>query len=140
VRVPERGKIAGVCAGIANYFDTDVSLVRFAWVVLTIVPGAIVGGVLAYLAAWLLMSESTGPAAAAVPERLVRPTTDRKIAGVCSGFARYFHVDPTAVRVAWVILTIYPCVIVLGVIAYLVAWLIIPPEPLAPMHPAPSPV
>jgi phage shock protein PspC (stress-responsive transcriptional regulator) len=35
------------------------------------------------------------------------------------------------VRVAWVVLTIVPCAIVFGVIAYLVAWLVIPsaPEP-----------
>ena len=41
------GKVAGVCAGIANYFDVDVVLVRAAWVVFSIVPGAVIGGVLA---------------------------------------------------------------------------------------------
>ena len=51
------GQIAGVCAGIANYFDVDVVLVRAAWVVFSIVPGAIVGGVLAYSAAWLIIPE-----------------------------------------------------------------------------------
>lgn len=49
------GKIAGVCAGLANYFEVDVVLVRAAWVVLSIVPGALIGGVLAYLAAWLVI-------------------------------------------------------------------------------------
>ena len=51
-------RIAGVCGGLAEYFNVDVSLVRLAWVVLTIVPGAIFFGVLAYLAAWVLMPES----------------------------------------------------------------------------------
>ena len=32
-------QIAGVCGGIARYFDVDPVLVRIAWVVLTIVPG-----------------------------------------------------------------------------------------------------
>ena len=34
-------QIAGVCGGIAHYFDIDPVFVRVAWVVLTIVPGAI---------------------------------------------------------------------------------------------------
>jgi phage shock protein C len=138
-RLPERGKIAGVCAGIADYFDTDVSLVRLLWVVLSIIPGALIGGVIVYAAAWILMSVGVAPATAP-PERLVRPLADRKIAGVCGGLARYFHADPTFVRLAWVILTIYPCAIVFGVIAYIAAWLIIPSERLAPMQPVTSPV
>ena len=55
VRRPAEGKIGGVCAGLADYFNTDVALVRAAWVVLSIWPGAVVLGVIAYLAAWLLM-------------------------------------------------------------------------------------
>ena len=35
------GKVAGVCAGLADYFDVDVVLVRAIWVVLSIVPGAV---------------------------------------------------------------------------------------------------
>ena len=138
LRYPEQGKIAGVCAGIANYFDADISLVRLLWVVLSIIPGALIGGVVAYAAAWLLMSVSPAPAVPTSRERLVRPAADRKIAGVCGGLARYFHADPTIVRLAWVILTIYPCAIVFGVIAYIAAWIIIPAEPVAPMHPAPT--
>ena len=139
MRLPEHGKIAGVCAGIANYFDTDVSLVRLLWVIFSIIPGALIGGVIVYGAAWLLMSTASAPVPTAVPERLVRATDDRKIAGVCGGLARYFHADPTFVRLAWVILTIYPCAIIFGVIAYIAAWLIIPSETAAPLHPAPSP-
>lgn len=139
VRLPEQGKIAGVCAGIATYFDTDVSLVRLLWVIFSIIPGALIGGVIVYGAAWLLMATAATPVSAVAPERLVRPADDRKIAGVCGGLARYFHADPTFVRLAWVILTIYPCAIIFGVIAYIAAWLIIPSEPSAPLHPAPSP-
>jgi len=32
VRIPDEGKIAGVCAGLAAYFDTDVTIVRLVWV------------------------------------------------------------------------------------------------------------
>jgi phage shock protein PspC (stress-responsive transcriptional regulator) len=120
------GKIAGVCAGIANYFDVDPVLVRAAWVVFSIVPGAIIGGVIAYLAAWLVIPEATEPAAAPHGRRLTRSATDKKIAGVCGGIAEYFDVDATPVRLLWVILSVLCGAVVGGVIAYLIAWLIIP--------------
>jgi phage shock protein PspC (stress-responsive transcriptional regulator) len=123
------GKIAGVCAGIANYFDVDVALVRVSWVVLSIVPGAIVGGVLAYLAAWLLMPEGAEPVAVPRGRRLTRSAIDRQLAGVCGGLAEYFGVDATPIRLLWVVLSILCGAIVGGVIAYLIAWLIIPRAP-----------
>jgi phage shock protein PspC (stress-responsive transcriptional regulator) len=119
-------QIAGVCAGLADYFDVDVVLVRAAWVVLSIVPGAIIGGVLAYLAAWLLIPESAEAGARPLGRRLTRSNTDKRIAGVCGGIAEYFGVDATPIRLLWVILSILCGAIIGGVIAYLVAWLIIP--------------
>jgi len=119
-------KIAGVCAGLANYFDVDVVLVRAAWVVFSIVPGAIIGGVLAYIAAWLIMPRASDEVPMPRANRLTRSLTDRKIAGICGGLAEYFAVDATAVRLLWVVLSILCGAIVGGVIAYVVAWLIIP--------------
>jgi phage shock protein C len=65
-------------------------------------------------------------------ERLVRRRQDRKIAGVCAGFAEYFDLDVTIIRVAWVL-----CVVCggVGALAYIVCWIVIPEEPL--MLPAP---
>ena len=126
-RVPGSGKIAGVCAGLANYFDADVTLVRLAWVILSIVPGVFIGGVVAYLAAWLLMPVA-GPEA--TPSftglRLVRSETDKKIAGVCGGFADYLGIDSTLVRLVAVVLAVYPGAVIGGLIAYLIAWFIVP--------------
>lgn len=140
VRRPGEGKIGGVCAGLAEYLDTDVVLVRAAWVILSIWPGAIVMGIAAYLAAWVLMPRAEaadGPAATLRP-RLVRSRADRRIAGVCGGLGDYFDVDPTIVRVAWVILSIIPGAIVFGIVAYLVAWFIVPSAPAAAWQPSPS--
>jgi len=123
------GQIAGVCAGLAEYLEVDVVFVRAAWVVLSIVPGAIIGGVLAYLAAWLVIPESTEPGAVSTGRRLLRSLNDRKVAGVCGGIAEYFGVDATPVRLVWVILSIFGGAVIGGVIAYLVAWIIIPPAP-----------
>jgi phage shock protein C len=140
VRRPAEGKIGGVCAGLAEYFDTDVSLVRAAWVVLSIWPGAVVLGVIAYLAAWALMPRAeTGGASSAAPQpRLVRSRADRRIAGVCGGLADYFEVDPTIVRVTWVILSIVAGAVIFGVVAYVIAWFIIPPPPVQALQASPS--
>jgi len=72
-------------------------------------------------------------------DRLVRPMNEAKIGGVCAGFARYFGVDVTLVRILWLALTIWPLPC-FGGIAYIVAWIVMPKEETpaaAPnMHPA----
>jgi phage shock protein PspC (stress-responsive transcriptional regulator) len=133
-RLPSQGRIAGVCAGIADYFQADVTLIRLAWVVVSIVPGFLVGGVIAYIAAWLIMPESAVPATGRGRHaRLTRSPVDRKLGGVCGGIAEYIGLDSTIVRLAWIILTIVPGAIVLGVVVYLVAWFIMPEGPAAPL-------
>jgi phage shock protein PspC (stress-responsive transcriptional regulator) len=131
------GKIAGVCQGIADYLGVDPTFIRLLWVVLSVVPGIIVGGVIAYLVAWLVMPE--GPAAAPdvqVRARIFRSTADRKIGGVCGGLAEYFGVDATPIRLLWVILTVVPGCVVGGIVAYIVAWIIIPRAPMPALTPS----
>jgi phage shock protein C len=122
-----RGRIAGVCAGIAEYLDADVTLVRLAWVILSIVPGGFVGGLVAYIAAWAVMPDASEPEPSDTGRRrLTRSIVDRKLAGICGGIAEYLAVDSTAVRVMWIVLTIVPGAVVLGLAAYLIAWFIMP--------------
>jgi phage shock protein C len=125
-RSRSRGTIAGVCAGLADYFEVDVVLVRAAWIVFSIVPGCVLGGVLAYIAAWLLMPDGPETASTSPARRLTRSATDRQIAGVCGGLAEYFGVDATPVRLVWVIVSIFGGAVIGGVIAYVLAWLVIP--------------
>jgi phage shock protein C len=133
------GRIAGVCAGIADYLEADVTLIRLVWVVLSIVPGGFIGGLVAYIAAWAIMPDSSlSIEAEGSPQRLTRSTTDRKIAGVCGGLAEYLKMDSTLVRVVWAIVTIVPGAIVLGVVAYLVAWFIMPQSPVSHAIATPS--
>jgi phage shock protein C len=47
-------KIAGVCAGVAEYFDLDVSLVRVVWLIAGVMTGI---GLLSYPIAWIVMPE-----------------------------------------------------------------------------------
>ncbi len=63
MRLRANRKIAGVCAGVAEYFDIDVTLVRVIWLVLLLAPPA--PGLIAYIICWIVMPEE--PVAYAVP-------------------------------------------------------------------------
>jgi phage shock protein PspC (stress-responsive transcriptional regulator) len=56
-------------------------------------------------------------------KRLTRDTRNKMLGGVCSGIGNYFGVDPTIVRVVWVLLALGAG---FGVLAYIVCWLVIP--------------
>lgn len=51
---------------------------------------------------------------------------DRKIVGVCGGIAEWLGVDPTAVRVAYTLLTLFTAFS--GVVVYIVLWIVMPKE------------
>ena len=59
-------------------------------------------------------------------KKLYRSRTDKKVAGVCSGLAKFLNIDPTVVRLIWAIAIICAGV---GLLAYLVCALLIPEEP-----------
>jgi phage shock protein PspC (stress-responsive transcriptional regulator) len=91
-RLPDDGRIAGVCAGIAAYLRTDVTFVRLAWVILSIWPGALVFGAIAYVVAWIIVpaaSATESRAATSSRARLFRSRTDRKLGGVPGGLAAW---------------------------------------------------
>lgn len=55
-RIVAQKKIAGICAGFAEYFDTDVTLMRVIWVALLILPPQI--GFFAYIVCWFVLPKS----------------------------------------------------------------------------------
>jgi phage shock protein PspC (stress-responsive transcriptional regulator) len=58
LRRPVEGRtLAGVCAGIARFFNIDVTLVRIAWVLFTLLGGS---GFLAYVIGWALIPDESG--------------------------------------------------------------------------------
>ncbi|MCO6452091.1 MAG: PspC domain-containing protein [Caldilineales bacterium] len=86
-------------------------------------------------------------------KRLYRSRDERMLAGVCGGLGEYFSIDPTIIRLALLLLAIWGGG---GILAYIIAWLVIPEEPLpqgedaasvvpaqkpetAPAQPAPAP-
>jgi phage shock protein C len=58
-------------------------------------------------------------------KRLFRSRKDRILGGVCGGLGNYLNVDPVLVRVVWAILFFAAGV---GLLAYILAWIIIPEE------------
>jgi phage shock protein C len=59
------------------------------------------------------------------PRPLLLDKRNKKIAGVCSGFARYFETDVTLIRVLWLAIALMTGV---GFLAYLAAWIIVPSD------------
>ena len=60
-------------------------------------------------------------------KRLYRSRKDRVLFGVCGGIAEYFNIDPTIVRLVWVIMTLIYGV---GILLYIILALIVPKAPL----------
>ncbi|HVN07797.1 MAG TPA: PspC domain-containing protein [Patescibacteria group bacterium] len=78
----------------------------------------------------------SGTPPAGEPRRLVRSVTDRKLGGVCAGLAEYLGMDVSLVRVLAAVSIIFYGI---GLVAYLVAWIVIPEEQLAPGVQPPRP-
>ena len=57
-------------------------------------------------------------------KRLYLSEKDKKIGGVCGGIAEYFKIDPTIVRLIWIVFTFFS--MGLGIILYLIFWIAMP--------------
>jgi len=60
------------------------------------------------------------------PKRLYRSGKERILGGVCGGIAEYFNVDPTIIRLLWILFVFG---FGTGILAYIIAWIIIPRNP-----------
>ena len=58
-------------------------------------------------------------------KKLYRNSSNKYIAGVCSGLAEYINIDPTIIRVIWALVGLAGA----GILAYLICALIIPEKP-----------
>ena len=59
-------------------------------------------------------------------KKLYRSNSSRMLAGVCGGIAEYFNIDPTIVRILWVVVSLFGFA---GVVVYLAGAFIIPEKP-----------
>lgn len=67
------------------------------------------------------------------PRRLYRSRDDRILGGVAAGVGEYFDIDPTLVRLAWLLIVLWGGA---GIILYLLAWILVPLNPAGNSHAA----
>lgn len=145
VRAAEGRVFGGVLTGLAAYLDVDVVIVRIVYVLVSVFTG-VFPGVVAYLIGWMIIPDSSAadavaPAATVAtssPRRFYRSRTGKKLGGVCAGIAEYSSMDVSLVRLLWVLLSVIPGAVVLGLVSYFVCWIVIPEAPDAMPSAAPS--
>ena len=59
-------------------------------------------------------------------KKLYRSSTDKKLAGVCGGVAKYLNMDPTVIRLLWILVSLFAFA---GVVAYVICAFVMPEEP-----------
>ena len=117
-RSAENGKIAGVCGGLAEYFDLDPVIVRVVFV--SLIPL----GIVTYFVMWLMVPlKQKEILSSGSIKRLYLSDQDRKIAGVCGGLGEYFNQDSTIFRILFVVLVFIGG---LGIPLYIILWLAMP--------------
>ena len=70
------------------------------------------------------------------PKKLMRSSTNKKLGGVCAGLADYFDMDPTLVRVLWLLVVLCGGT---GILLYVILWIVLPLAPLQVAVPAQAP-
>jgi phage shock protein C len=83
-----------------------------------------------------LATDAPPPPAYAPPvKRLMRSSRDKKLGGVCAGLADYFDLDPTIVRVVWLLAVLLGGT---GFLAYVILWIVLPLAPPLPTLTVPT--
>ncbi len=120
-RSADERKIAGVCAGLGEYFELDPVFFRLFFLFWILFWGL---GAVAYVVLWILVPLRAGAQPEAGADRKLRLSgAERMIGGVCGGLGEYFQLDPVMFRAAFVVLAIVGG---LGIVLYAVLWLVIP--------------
>jgi len=120
-RTNEDRKIAGVCAGLGEYFELDPVFFRLFFLFSILFGGV---GLLAYVVLWILMPLRPGEQGASRGgKRLQLSASERMIGGVCGGLGEFFELDPILFRAAFLVLAFVGGA---GIVLYLVLWLLLP--------------
>ena len=73
-----------------------------------------------------LAGQAAAPASPVPAKRLMRSSADKKIGGVCAGLADYFDLDPTIVRIVWLLAVFCAGT---GFLLYVILWIALPLAP-----------
>ena len=87
----ENGKvIAGVCKGIADYFNVDPIIIRILFVIFAFGFGF---GFITYLVLWVAVPSTASKVIGSSKKRLLRDPDDKILGGVCRGLSYYFGIN-----------------------------------------------
>lgn len=125
-RLTEQKKLAGVCAGLGEYFELDPLFFRLFFLVSLFFGGI---GALIYLLFWVMAPEQPGGGESRPAAGLRLSRADRRIAGVCGGLGEWLDVDPVFLRVAFIL---FALVFGLGIVVYVLLWIVLPRAPATP--------
>jgi phage shock protein PspC (stress-responsive transcriptional regulator) len=120
MRDQKRKVIGGVCAGLGNYFSMDPLWVRLIFALLFFFYGLTF---FVYIIMWLIVPGSYELEEPITGKKMFRDPERKVLGGVSAGVAQYFNVDIIAMRIIFVIFTIFGG---LGLFFYIVLWIILP--------------
>ncbi|NUM64018.1 PspC domain-containing protein [candidate division KSB1 bacterium] len=69
------------------------------------------------------------------PKRLTRSVKERMVGGVCGGLAEYFNLDPSLMRVLWVVMT-FASGFFFGIVGYIIMMVVVPEQRLDSSEPS----
>ena len=115
-------KLCGLCAGVANYLNIDPTLIRIAVCFLSLFS-AVIPAFVIYLVMSLVMPQAPDDYTEMNTGKILARGQDKKISGVCSGYADFFGIDVTSVRLIFAILFLF---IGGGFWLYLISLLLMP--------------
>lgn len=120
--VPDR-KIAGVCGGLSESTGIDSDLIRAVFL-FSIFAGGM--GIAMYFILWILLPEidfGSEKVKKGIFTEIYRSDTDKIVAGVCGGIARYLDWDASIIRILLVIIVLAGGV---GIPIYIILWILLP--------------
>jgi len=120
-------KLAGVCAGLGDYFEIDPSIIRLLVLIIGVFT-AVVPIIIAYFIAAIIIPLEPMNRAAKKYKRLYRSTKNKVIAGVLAGVAKYFKIDPIIIRLVFIFLMLITALVPM-IVLYFIAAIIIPENP-----------
>lgn len=115
-------KICGVCAGIGNYLNVDPTLIRIGFVTLCVFT-VVFPLIIVYFLLALVFPQPPVEYVETNTGKILTKSYDKKVAGVCGGYADFFGFDPTVVRLIFAVLFLF---IGGGLWLYLISLLLMP--------------
>ncbi len=120
LRDQKRKILGGVCSGLGNYFNVDPVWIRLLFGLLAFAYGLTI---LIYVIMWIVVPGSFDLEEPEVGKKMFRDSERKVIGGVSGGVAAFFGLDIIAVRLLFVVFTIFFGV---GFIIYIVLWIAVP--------------